>query len=413
MEGRPKDSAKAAEVLAQVEQLERAAEAFRSVPGPDLVQAWWRATDDLVHRLPAHLRRSMATATGLSARGLEAGLGLVVRGVRTDAAAELLLSPPPRRPLAPALAVLSSNLPGLALQCLLPSMAARRPLLLKTPSAEPDFTPWLAANLTAADRRLENSLTVASWRGGDRAVEDDLLPRFDRIVAYGSDGSLRDLSRRARPARVVDHGHRISLGLVMVTPGSQGLNLEQVARGLARDVALFDQRGCLSVHSVLVVGSPELAVQLATFVRNELAALAVDLPPGAAAAGDLAALRAARDQALMAGHQVLDIPPGLSLRHGSVVVLSERGMDMALLESPGMRSVRFLPIPSIRLLWQLLGAWHGRLQGIALVGGSSEVETRLRRLGVTRIAQPGQLQEVDTAVWCNGGTEPLAAYAGS
>lgn len=361
----------------------------------------------------------MASAASLSPQGLEAGLDVVVRGVRTDGARELLHTAPPAHPLPPALAVLSSNVPGLALQCLLPALAARRPLLLKTPSAEPGFTPWLLARLAAADSRLEGALAAATWPGGDRAVEDHLLPHFERVIAYGGDGAIRDLEGRAVADGLVDHGHRISLGLALASPGlDPAVDVESVARGLARDVALFDQRGCLSVHAVLVVGSTseDLALQLASALRDRLAELAVELPPGPAEPGRLAATRSAREEAIMAGHRVLDLPPSQTMRHGTVIVLPAivqplDEIDPARLESPGLRSVRIIPLSSRTQLWDVLEAWRGRLQGVALAGTDPEIENGLRRLGVTRIASPGRLQEVDAAVWRNGGRDPLDAYA--
>lgn len=427
----------ATEVLPLMSGLERGAETLREVSGPDLARAWWRATDDLEGRLPEELRRSMADAAGLSPEGLDAGLGVVVRGVRTDAARELLLrTEPPDRPLAPALVVLASNLPGLALQCLLPALAAGRPLLLKTPSAEPGFTPWLLASLTAADSRLGEAFAAASWRGGDSAVENEVLPRFERVIAYGGDGAISDLKRRtAAPDGLVDHGHRISLGLVVPSPAAPrpglAVDVEAVARGLARDIALFDQRGCLSVHSVLVVGSTSdgVAPRLAEATRDALAALATELPPGAPETGLLAAVRAAREEAVMAGHKVLnlgvldlgvldlgrDSTQDLTLRHGTVVVHSAGEIDPAQLESPGLRSVRIASVASKRQLWDILEAWRGRLQGVALAGADpielAEIEDGLRRLGVTRIAAPGRLQEVDATIWRNGGRDPLEAYA--
>ena len=354
----------------------------------------------------------MAAAAGLSPEGLDAGLDVVVGGVRTVACRELLRTPAPAQALFPALAVLSANVPGLALQCLLPALAARRPLLLKTPSAEPGFAPWLLSRLAAADTRLEGALAAATWRGGDRAVEDELLPRFERVIAYGGDGAMRDLGGRGVADGLIDHGHRISLGLVLASPGAT-LDLGSLARGLARDVALFDQRGCLSVHAVLVVGtgSEDLVRPLADALRDALATMGTELPPGRAEPGRLAAVRAAREEAIMAGYQVLDLP-GQTVRHGSILVHPADEIDPVRLESPGLRCVRIASLSSSAQLWNVLDAWRGRLQGIALSGKDPTVDDGLCRLGVTRIAPPGRLQEVDAATWRNGGRDPLEAYAG-
>jgi hypothetical protein len=319
------------------------------------------------------------------------------------------------------LVVLASNLPGLALQCLLPALAARRPLLLKTPSAEPDFTPWLLHRLGDAEPALRSSLAAATWRGGDRAVEDLVLPRVARVVAYGGDGALMDLDRRTALGgpELVAHGAKISLGLVAA---HDDLDIAATAQGLARDVALFDQRGCLSVHAVLVQGADDddnhnrTARRLAGALEAELLRLAEVLPPGPAETAQLAEVRAVRDEAAMAGLCISGLcKSGLALRHGTVI-LDPR--TTTRLESPGLRTVRVVPVASFEDVQQRLESWRGRIQGVAVAGpGADRVAGGaldfLRRIGVSRIAAAGELQAIDAATWHNGGTAPLAVYAAS
>jgi hypothetical protein len=386
---------------------------LQALSGHRLAAAWWAVTEDLPRLLPADLKQGLTAASGLSTAGLEAGLDLVVDGVRTEACRRLLAETvPPAAPLSPVLVVLASNLPGLALQCLLPALAARRPLLLKTPSAEPDFTPWLLDRLGDAEPALRSSLAAATWRGGDRAVEDLVLPRVSRVVAYGGDGALTDLRRRSATAgtRLWAHGAKISLGLVAA--GSD-LNIAKTAQGLARDVALFDQRGCLSVHSVLVLrakGGGEEARLLSEALAVELERLAVLLPPGPAATAQLAAVRAVRDEAAMAGLWTARLP----LRQGTVI-LDHRSLDegaTARLESPGLRTVRVVPVASFEGLKARLEPWRGRIQGIAIAGPvTGRAADFLRRHGVSRIAAAGELQAMDAATWHNGGRAPLETYA--
>ncbi|MDA8017512.1 MAG: hypothetical protein MPN21_08700 [Thermoanaerobaculia bacterium] len=400
--------------VGQLDRLERlGAECLRGVPGKHLAEAWWSATNDLPRQLPADLRSSMAEAARLSPEGLEAGLCVVVRGVRTEAARNLLLNtPPPNERLRPAFVVLASNLPGLALQCLLPALAARRPVFLKTPSAEPDFTPWFLRRLEAVAPEIRDAVATATWRGGVRGIEDPILARVGRVIAYGGDGAIADLGGRATGS-FTGQGHRISLGIV---PSTSGIELATTARGLARDVALFDQQGCLSIHSVLVTDSsaPDhiegLASDLADALAEQLIALAKDLPPGPARVDQLAAVRAAREEAVMAGHRAIDLP----LRLGTVLLERiDEDQEPRRLESPGLRTVRIVPVRSRTAVWKLLRSWRGRLQGIALGHRDGAFETGLRELGVTRIASPGQLQDVDAAVWHNGGDSPLANFEDS
>ena len=210
------------------------------------------------------------------------------------------------------------------------------------------------------------------------------------------------IARRA-PGKVVDYGPKTSLAVV--APG-RGAAVATVALGLAREVALFDQRGCLSVAAVYLAGGLAAAARLAARLEAELAELAVAWPPGppgAAAAPALAAVQQARLAAELRGLWRPTLPPGL----GTVLVEPEP----AFRPSPGLRTVRIHPLPDLDLVPEILAPWSGRLQGAALAGAAAwRLAPRLAALGVSRTAAPGWLQSPD-ASWHNGGRDPLAVLA--
>ena len=79
--------------------------------------------------------------------------------------------------------------------------------------------------------------------------------------------------------------------------------------------------------------------------------------------------------------------------------------------TPGLRTVRVYPQRELERLPNRLQPWRGRLQGAALAGPRAEaLAGALRRLGVSRCAAPGRLQEAD-ATWHNGGRHPLVALS--
>lgn len=378
--------------------------------------------------------------TRLSPAGLEAGLQAVLGGVRGAPAARLFAEatalrgdgrdtvrqgrtlrasarpnriPSPAAPRGPlALIVLAGNLPALAVQPLLPALASRRPALLKSPSAEPAFAPAFVAALARRLPALGEALRAAVWPGGDEALEAPLLARAGVVLAYGDEEAVASLERRARQAgsaRFVGYGPKTSLAAV----GAEALrgNVEpdlarNLARGLARDVALFDQRGCLSVAAVYVEGDDGAARGFADALAGELGRLARELPPGPADAAAAGAVRQVRGEAEVRG---LHTPPvGAGLAAGTVVVEPRP----KLRPSPGLRTVRVHPLADLARLPEVLAPWRGRLQGAALAGAAAEaLAPALAELGVSRTAVPGRLQHPD-ALWHNGGVSPLEALLG-
>lgn len=350
---------------------------------------------------------ALVRTTGLSPEGLEAGLRAVLGGVRGDPAqrlfAEAAAARRSRSSAAPAasgfaLVVLASNLPALAVQPLLPALAARRPVLLKSPSAEPLFAPAFVRALAARLPPVADAVAAATWPGGAEDLEAPLLERAGVVLAYGDAEAVASLERRAPPGRVVAYGPRTSLAVM-----ARGADPAAAAPGLARDVALFDQRGCLSIAAVYVEGSEEEARTLARALAAELDLLARRWPPGPVAPATAGAVQQVRADAELRGLHRAEVARRLAA--GTVLVEPRAAFQ----PTPGLRTVRIHPVGDLARLPELLAPWRGRLQGIALAGELGEnLQAALRDLGISRITAPGELQHPD-ALWHNGGIHPLRA----
>lgn len=294
----------------------------------------------------------------------------------------------------PVFVVLASNLPGLAVQPLLPALALRRPVLLKSPSAEPLFAPAFLEALVRREPRLGGALDAVTWRGGDVLLEAPVLAAAGVVLAYGDAPALADLERRA-PGKVIGYGPKTSLAVV-----GKGIDPAEVAEGLARDIALFDQRGCLSIVAVYTA---EDAEALAARLEEALADRARAWPPGPADPTALAGVQQIRLEAEMRGLR----SSRLQVSAGTVLV----DPDPTFRPTPGLRTVRIHPLPDLERFPALLAPWYGRLQGAALAGQDAwNLVPRLEDLGISRCAAPGDLQSPD-ARWHNGGIDPLEALS--
>jgi len=369
---------------------------LRALPAEDLLAAWAETVEVFLDSASPERRAldpDLARLCRLSPEGLAAGLQAVLGGVRREPAAALFAAAEGKTaPEDPVLVVLASNLPALAVQPLLPALALRRPVLLKSPSAEPLFAPAFLAALIRREPRLEGSLAAAAWPGGDALLEAPVLAAAGTILAYGDAPALADLEKRA-PGKVIGYGPKTSLAVV-----GEEVDLKDVAEGLARDIALFDQRGCLSVVAVYTAGDADA---LADRLEEALEDRARAWPPGPADPALQAGIQQIRLEAEMRGLR----STRLSLAAGTVLV----DPDLAFRPSPGLRTVRIHPLPDLEHLPALLAPWQGRLQGSALAGEDAwKLISKLEALGISRCAAPGELQSPD-ARWHNGGIDPLEA----
>jgi hypothetical protein len=379
----------------------------RPRPSPDRLLAAWTETVETFRDPASPERRALDPALGaavrLSPEGLSAGLEAVLGGVAGERAAEVFRAAAERREereRPPVLVVLAGNVPGLAVQPLLPALALGRRVVLKSSSAEPCFAPAFVAALAGREPAVSELVTATTWRGGDEAVEAPLLAECDPVLAYGDAPAIAALERRAT-GRVIAYGPKTSLAVV-----GPAADPAAVVPGLARDVALFDQRGCLSIAAVYVEGDEARAADVAAALAAELGRLADLWPPGPATPGELAAARHTRDEATMAGARLLPLASA-----AGCVILDHRP---AFRPTPGRRTVRVHTLGDLSALPRLLAPWAGRLQGLALAGlppaTEAELVATLTPLGLSRFAPPGRLQHPDTR-WHNGGIDPLEALA--
>lgn len=198
-------------------------------------------------------------------------------------------------------------------------------MLLKCASSEPWFAPALIAALVAREPALANALAAVVMAGDDRAALTAAFGGADPLLAYGGAQAVASLAE-AFGERLVAHGPKASVAFV-------GAEVDPVgtARGLARDIALFDQRGCLSVQAIYTEGDPEeLAAALAWALLLESARL----PQGPIDAATAAAVQQLRAEADLRQGRNKDLQ--LDLAVGTVLVESKTFFRPV----PGLRTVR-------------------------------------------------------------------------
>jgi hypothetical protein len=386
-------------LAALMARLRLGSDTLRRIPRADLERPWDATVEAFLD--PASPERRaidpvLATLCRLSPEGLAAGLEAVLGGQRGEPAARLFAEAGEPGPPEPVVIVLASNLPALAVPPLLPALALRRPVLLKSPSAEPLFAPAFLDALVQREPRLGGAVAAATWSGGAEELEAPVLAAAGTVIAYGGAEALVDLERRA-PGKVVGYGPKTSLA-VIGAEALAGEGLDDIAEGLARDVALFDQRGCLSIVAIYTDGEP---IPLAEALTRALERAAHRWPPGPVAPAEAASVQQLRLAAELEGRWRSNLP----LSSGTVLVEPRA----ELRPSPGLRTLRIHPLEELEHLPEVLRPWAGQLQGAALAGDSAwALQEPLAGLGISRFARPGELQSPDAA-WHNGGISPLAA----
>jgi hypothetical protein len=235
------------------------------------------------------LRAQLSTTAGLSELGIERALSSCLETHATPDELAALLQAAPPSPAAHVL--LSGNVFVAALRALALGVAASERVFVRSSRRDP---------------ALVEALHALEPTAFERVTELDPQPG-DRVWAYGSDETMASVRHRL-PAGVWLHAHGHGLGAVVVE-AHPGLDVAALARPIALDTALFDQRGCLSPRVVCVVEGSFTARELAVALAAELEHLDQELPPGPKSLTQLAEARRRKDAATYA-FEVLDAGSG-------------------------------------------------------------------------------------------------------
>ncbi|MBS2017283.1 MAG: proline dehydrogenase [Deltaproteobacteria bacterium] len=216
---------------------------------------------------------AIVDATGLSTEGVELAMTSYLEVQASDAEVSALVE---KAGDAPSIAVvLSANVFVGALRAIAFARAAASEVVVRPSRRDPSFARALVAaaeELGDEGLRLDEGLDVAAFGGAEMHV-------------YGRDETIAEVRAKASP-RVRVRGHGSGMGVAWI---SRSADVAAVVRGLADDVVVFDQRGCLSPRIALVEGGVERATEIAEALHAELDRLEGIVPRGAVPAEERAA----------------------------------------------------------------------------------------------------------------------------
>jgi hypothetical protein len=313
---------------------------------------------DPAHALGRRARDELLQTTGLSREGIELGL-THLETAPSSPEMDALCASVPQAPRAHVL--LSANVFIAAHRAIALALAASERVSVRASRRDP----VLARLLCEATDAFE--------------LVDELRPEPESHVwAYGTDETLREIAARL-PRGVVLHAHGAGIGVAVLEANVLDADARRAAaEALARDVVVFDQRGCLSPRVAFFSGTRADAADFAATLAQALDELERRVPRGEIDSEQQASIARYRDAAVFAGDV---FPAGQGL-----VSLDE---SAALLVPPVGRNLR------VTLCTDPAAALGAVAPAVTIVGAAcSEVllaEVR-RRLPHARSSALGRMQ---------------------
>ncbi|MFM2415745.1 MAG: hypothetical protein RL385_468 [Pseudomonadota bacterium] len=338
-------------------------------------------------------REELPASTGLSAAMIEACLRDALDGLSADALVKLIDAIPAPFPRALAVragrlcvVVLAGNVFTAVLRAVLWPLLLGLPVIAKAASAD-SLLPRLLESALRADPSVPfaKAFSVVGLEDHDDPALRALLDQADVVSVYGGDDTLSALREQLSASTVFQgHGHGLGAAFVARAALVDNAHAGSVAVGLARDVAAYDQRGCMSPHCVWVeAGGHVDAEAFGSLLHVALGALEPMLPRGAIPFEVAAAQLSYRGVGALRGRV-------LTGRAHAVCIEGQAELRL----SPGYRNVQVLAVEDeAALLAQLrpLGV-HLKVLGLAGVTDVRGFSKQLPARVAPRLCPIGHMQ---------------------
>lgn len=411
------------------EGLTRAQRALRATPIATIIAAIdevSRRWSDRNYELRERAVQSVVQATGFSSEVVQRSFDVELRNYRADSLTRTLrreLGDPtvldgfvPDRQLdghtlaiGPkiTLVVLSGNVPGLPALSIVRALLVKSAVIAKVASGEPTFAAHFARSLHDALPALGDALAISYWQRAEQAVQTAAFGISDAVIAYGSaDACAHVRSQLRSDQRYVEHGHKLSLGLISLDYLRE-LGVEEVARRIAEDVSTFNQHACIAPQAYLIEERQGSARELGGALACALARYAEHCPLGDLEEAEAAALQLRR--AAGAWHAASN-PDAEQWRASGLDWTLQLTRELMPLSAAGNRDLRLVACTDLHEAVAKLAPIGRHLQNVGLGVLSHELfdtASALARIGACRISEPGHMAE-PSLIWRHDGEACLA-----
>jgi hypothetical protein len=292
------------------------------------------------------------------------------------------------------LVILPGNVIGPAIQSAFCAAVAGARATLKASSAERHLGALVAAQFEALGPPLAGCVRADHWSGGDLVSEAHALADVDHVIAFGDDATIGQIRSRteARGVGFIGYGESYSVGYV-----AQESDIAQAAQLAARDICLFDQRGCMSPQTIYVAGDRGRAVLFARTLAAEIGAQSVRLPRAAFESDEPALIADALR--LLAASALEPTPHGLDTL---IVGPSREAVPEFVVAVENFGQPTCIGFARIAVVKPCTGApevttqlkYYGRtIDSIGLAAGASDADRAAFRLaGSSRVCALGEMQ---------------------
>ena len=149
-------------------------------------------------------------------------------------------------PIGSVLHVLAGNTFVSGIESLVNGIVTRNINVVKVSSSDRFFPYLFLRSIGECSPELASTISIISFKGGDRAIEKKLKERMDGIIVWGGADAVQSYKRDLPPGKVlIEHGPKCGIGVVEKYE-------ESLPDRIARDVVSWEQRSCASLQVLYI-----------------------------------------------------------------------------------------------------------------------------------------------------------------
>ncbi len=281
--------------------------------------------------------------------------------------------------------ILPGNVLGVSVVSLVCGLLVKSSSLVRVSREELVVTTLFAQSLKAIWPEMAETMAVLNWDKTRVDLTKAAFEKADCAIVYGNNETLAAL-RVFIPAttKTIVHGHKLSLGLV----AREAIDLN-LARKIATDIALYDQRGCLSPHVYYMESGGAISPHdFAKAAADALQDISVKWPKGAVSPDEASKIQQLRAALPLKGGTVFESPKGVDW-----TVLVDPDPEFKV--SPLSRTIWIKPVDDLFEILPLLVSVRALIQTIGLAVPAARAEHLINSLSIIggcRLCAIGDMQ---------------------
>ena len=153
--------------------------------------------------------------------------------------------------------IVAGNAVALSLWTIIRNMVLRSDAIIKAPSNDPFTALAIARTMIdmAPDHPITKHLSVAYWKGGDKAFEERLYQpqNLEKIVAWGGFAAMKHVTQYIQPGlELISLDPKRSASIIGRDTFDSDASMREAAVRLASDIGAINQKGCVCARTIYV-----------------------------------------------------------------------------------------------------------------------------------------------------------------